>query len=100
MGGCGGDVGLCGCVWGVCGGGTFGFWVSCVVYVVIVAFGEGPGRVHPLRCLMCNCVLACIVCRLGRFRECFLLVGMGMEGVRVYRRGGVLFVSWELVLLV
>ena len=47
MGGCDGNVGLCGCVWGVYGGGTFGFWVSCVVYVLVVASGEGPGKGPP-----------------------------------------------------
>ena len=45
VGGCGGDVGLCGCVWGVCVGGTFGFFMSCVVYVAVVASG-GEGRVR------------------------------------------------------
>ena len=100
VGGGGGDVGLCGCVWGVCGRGTFGFWVSCVVYVLVVASGEGPGRVPPLHWLMCICLLACTVFRLGRFRGYFMLVGLGLGGLRVYRRGGVMFVSWKFLLLV
>ena len=100
LGGCGGDVWLCGCVWGVGEGGSFGFLVSCVVCALVVEFGEGPGRAHPLIWLMCNCVLLCPLCLLGRLRGCFLLVGLGMGGLRVCRRGGVLFVSWEFVLLV
>ena len=32
-GGCGGDVGICGCVWGVGEGGSFDFEVTCVVCV-------------------------------------------------------------------
>ena len=45
LGGCGGDVGLCGCVWGVGEGGTFGFWVSCAVCAGCGDWegsGEGP----------------------------------------------------------
>jgi len=100
LGDCGGDVGLCGCVWGVAEGGTFGFLVSCVVCVLVVAVGESPGRVHPLHWSMFRCVLVCSVCLLGRLRGCFLLVDLDLGGLRVCRRDGVLFVSWEFVLLV
>jgi len=62
---------------GVGDGGSFDFGVSCAVCVLAVAVGEGPGRVHPLHWLMCNCViLMCSVCLLVCLRGCFLSVGL------------------------
>ncbi len=55
--GCGGNVGICGCVLGVGEGGSFDSCVSCVVSVLGVAVGKVLGRVHPLHRLMCSCVL-------------------------------------------
>ena len=84
---------------GVCGelerAGAFGLGVSCDVRVLVAANGEGPGRVHPLHWFMCNCVLLVwSVCLLIRLRGCLLLVYLCKGGLRVCRRGGVLFVSW------
>ena len=94
LGGCGGDVGVCGCVWRVGEGGAFGFGGSCGVRVLVAVVEEGPGRVHPLHWLMCSCVLLVWSVRLlARLRGCLILVDLCKWGLRVCRRGGVLFVS-------
>jgi len=94
LGDCGGDVGVCGCVGGVGEGGAFGFGVSFDVRVLVAVVEEGPGWVHPLHWLMRSCVLlAWSVRLLVRLRGCLLLVDLCKGGLRMWRRGGVLFVS-------
>lgn len=61
--GCGGVVGVFGCVLGVGEGGSFVSGVSCVVWMLGVAFGKVRGRVQTLHWLMCSCLL-CVCARI------------------------------------